>query len=400
MRERATKTAEWFRRALSSSGTERDTALLVIKSTLAATAAWWVAEHVIAAESPAFAPFSAVLTMNVTIHRSLWQAARYTGAVIAGVLLQAGVVLLIGPSLIAFVTVALLALTLGRWPALGEQRSQVATAAFFAFSAYLSAESTVGRATELGQIVLLVVVGCGFGLLVNLCVFPPLRYRGAEHGLRVLAQELSTLLGDLADGLETGDVDSERAARWCRLSDRAHHSLAAARSGMETAESSLALNPRKLLPSHRPHREFARYRRVLGAMERAVHQLSSLTRSLHRWRQEENTYSYSAALTAYARFAGTLRAMTDLLAELDADRLEEQSARLCELAGEAESALREVTASAREHDLPLADPSRPYGVLIVEAARLMEEFRLTADALTSRAGDDAAAQPVGDLTDR
>ncbi|MFX4292874.1 FUSC family protein [Streptomyces bohaiensis] len=395
MKHRAVRTADWFGRAVRSSGTERDTALLVVKSTLAATGAWWVAEHVIGAESPAFAPFSAVLTMNVTIHRSLWQAARYTGAVIAGVLLQAAVVLLTGPSLLAFAVVALLALTIGRWPALGEQRSQVATAAFFAFSAYLSAESTVGRATELGQIVLLVVVGCGFGLLVNLTVFPPLRYRGAEHGLRTLAQELTTLLRELADGLDSGDVDSERAERWCRLSDRADRSLAAARSGMETAESSMALNPRKLLPRHRPHREFVRYRRVLGALERTVHQLASLTRSLQRWRQEENTYSYSAALTAYGRFAAALGAMTELLTELDADRLAEQSARLCELSAAAEDALEGVTEAARAHDLPLADPSRPYGVLIVEAARLMEEFRLTADALTSRPGEAVPASADG-----
>ena len=36
---------------------------------------------------------------------------------------------------------------------------------------------------------------------------------------------------------------------------------------------------------------------------------------------------------------------------------------------------------AEQDGLPLADPARPYGVLVVEATRLMEEFQHTSDVL-------------------
>ncbi|WP_223775186.1 hypothetical protein [Streptomyces sp. 135] len=40
------------------------------KSALAATVAWWIAHDLLHAKSPAFAPFSAVLIMNVTVYQS------------------------------------------------------------------------------------------------------------------------------------------------------------------------------------------------------------------------------------------------------------------------------------------------------------------------------------------
>ncbi|MFJ9037244.1 aromatic acid exporter family protein [Streptomyces sp. NPDC102406] len=376
---------EWVARAWHTSGHERQTVLRIGKSGLAATLSWWVAHDLVHAGSPAFAPFSAVLTMNVTIHRSLWQTLRYVAAVVVGVAVQAAIGFAAGPDLFAFVVVALIALTLSQSPALGDQGPQVATAAFFAFSVYSTATTNVDRAMQLGQIVLLVLIGCGIGLLVNLVVAPPLRYRSAEEGLRVLAAEMETLLDDMADGLRSGDVGDERAERWRAAGERGQAAVDQARIGLRTAENSLPFNPRRLLPAHRHHLAFDRYRQVLGALERAVYQLASLTRSLGRWRETENTYTYAPAFEAYSDFALRLRDIAHVVAEIDSDTLTAQAEEMSEQAAVAQKALQAVLDAAREHRLPLADASRPYGVLVVEATRLMEEFQHTCDVLRDTA---------------
>ncbi|MBM7173790.1 hypothetical protein JQK87_36535 [Streptomyces sp. G44] len=374
-----------MRRAWASSGHERNTVLIILKSALAATVAWWIAHDLLHAKSPAFAPFSAVLIMNVTVYQSVWQAARYTGAVTVGVAVQAVLGFLIGPDLFVFPLVALIALTVGQWPVLGEQRSQVATAAFFAFSTYATASTPHQRAMDLGEIVVMVLIGCGLGVLVNMCIAPPLRYRGAEQGLRSLACEIESLLREMTEGLREQDISRERTEEWVAAGERAHRSVAQARAALETAQNSLSLNPRRFLPAHRKYLTFHRYRRVLDAMERAVYQLASLTRSLHQWRESEETYTYTPVLRAYADFAGSLQGIAGTLSRLDADALEEQAEEVCRRSASAQRALKAVLDAAQEHRLPLADPSRPYGVLIVEATRLMEEFQYTGDTLKTAA---------------
>ncbi|MGY0488487.1 FUSC family protein [Streptomyces sp. WG-D5] len=385
MLDRIRNFGQWWKRAWRSSGHERATVLFVVKCALAATLAWWVSHDLMNATSPAFAPFSAVLTMNATIYTSVWQSLRYTGAVTVGVAVQAAIGFTAGPDLFAFVVVALVALCVAQWPALGEQRSQVPTAAFFAFSTYASATSTGQSASQLGQIILLVVIGCGIGLVVNLCIAPPLRYRSAEHGLRILAAEIETLLDDMAEGLCTGGVDEDRAEEWRTAGGRLQNAVEQARSGLDMAENSVPLNPRRLLPAHRGYLGFGRYRDTLDALERAVYQLASLTRSLGRWRETDDTYTYAPVLEKYADFTRRLRDIAHVVAEIDSDTLDEQADEMCRLANTAQEARERIVESAREHELPLADSTRPYGVLVVEATRLMEEFQHTCDVLKATA---------------
>ncbi|MEU6390841.1 aromatic acid exporter family protein [Streptomyces sp. NPDC046939] len=355
-----------------------------MKSVVAATLAWWVSHDVVHATSPAFAPFSAVLTMHVTISRSIWQTLRYVAAVALGVAVQAAIGFSAGPDLFAFLLVAVVALTIGQVRTLGEQGPQVATAAFFAFSVYSQSTSNADRIKELSQIVLLVLIGCGIGLIVNLCVAPPLRYRSAEQGLHALAAEMETLLDDMADGLAHSDVSEERAERWRVAGERTQTAVGQARAGLSTAENSLPFNPRRLLPAHRDL-SFTRYREVLAAMERAAYQLASLTRSLARWREAEETYTYTPVLKAYGAFTARLRDLAHVIAELDSDTLGKQAEQMNEVAGRAQEALQDVLGAAAEHGLPLADANRPYGVLVVEATRLMEEFQHTCDVLRDTA---------------
>ncbi|MFE4610258.1 aromatic acid exporter family protein [Streptomyces niveus] len=295
------RAGQWLRRARDGAGDERRSLLLTAKSAVAATVAWMLAYYLLDARSPAFAPFSAVLLMHVTIYRSLAQAPRYVGAVTAGVLVQAGLVYLGGPDLFTFVLVALTALLIGRWPALGPQGTQVATAAFFAFSTYTAAGDERDTALQLGQIILLVVIGSVVALVVNAVIAPPLRYRGAEHGIHLLADAMTDILEDIAPVLAGGRADREHTSRWRSRAEGIGANIDQARAGLRTAEESLLYNPLRLFGGTRTrahtHATFHGCAAVLSALERALYQLASLTRTLDQWRQEEQVLGLRAPST-------------------------------------------------------------------------------------------------------
>ncbi|MFG2891214.1 aromatic acid exporter family protein [Streptomyces sp. NPDC048248] len=378
---RLARIGQWCGRALGSDGPERHTALLVSKSALAATISWVVADNLLNAQSPAFAPFSAVLIMQVTVYQSVVQSLRYVGAVAAGVAVQAALGFLAGPEVVTFALVTVAALVIGRWPALGAQRGQVATAAFFAFSTYASAAGNFEKLAQLGQIVLLVVIGSVVALAVNLAVFPPMRFRSAEFSIRTLAHALGDLLNDIHPALAAGEVEEERTEQWRTRAAQTGELITQARAGMRTAEESLYYNPRRLLRRHRERTGFENYGAVLDALERTLYQMASLTRSLDQWRDTETTYRYVAFLQSYATFLEAIADIARLLTTLDEDHLVDQTAELCRLADQAQQYRDQVATQAKDDGLPLADPTRPYGVLVVEATRLMEEFQHTSDVL-------------------
>ncbi|MFH8484676.1 aromatic acid exporter family protein [Streptomyces longisporoflavus] len=381
---------QWWLRARGTAGYERYTLLQVLKSTLAATLAWVVSYYLLDSPSPAFAPFSAVLIMQVTVYQSLLQSLRYLGAVAVGVAMVAALGFLSGPDLLTFVLVALAGLTIGRWPALGAQGPQVSTAAFFAFSTYASATSATDKVTQLGQIILLVLIGCTIGVVVNVTVAPPMRYRSAEYGIRSLSTALDDLVSDMYPALRDGELDEERLRQWHRRAEQTGGLITQAKDGFNTAQESLYFNPRRLLRRYRGKHSFEGYGAVLAALERSLYQVSSLTRSLHEWHEEEGSrYDDGAFLRGYADFLESVSKIAEVLGELDEDSLGEQARQLCRLADEARERCRRVSDGASRAGLPLADPARPYGVLVVEATRLMEEFQHCCDVLQRYADQDA-----------
>lgn len=382
----AARVGQWFRRA-GSDGHERHILTLIAKSTLAATVAWVLAHDVMAAKSPAFAPFSAVLIMQVTVYQSLLQALRYVGAVAVGVALQGVLGLLAGPHLLTFVLVALVALAIGRWRPLGSQGSQVATAAFFAFSTYIAATSNGERWSQLGQIILLVLVGCGTGVVVNLLVLPPMRYRSAEHGIHTLAHSLCNLVGDMYPALREGKVDRRRTRHWRQRATQLEPIARQAQSSVHTAWESTFYNPRRLLRRYRHRTSFAGYQAVVDALERVSHQVASMTRSIDRW-DESGRADHLDFTRAYGDFLSSLAHIAELLSQLDEEHLPDQSQGLCEAAAEAQKCRDRLEEDARSSSLPLSDPAEPYGILMAEATRLMDEFQHTCDVL--KHGVDAA----------
>lgn len=366
---------QWVGRAGADSH-ERHTLALIGKSALAATIAWVVAHDWMQAQSPAFAPFSAVLIMQVTVYQSVVQSLRYVGAVAAGVALQLLLGHLAGPGLVTFVLVALAAMLIGRWRHLGSQGSQVVTAAFFAFSTYVSASTGLERVTQLGQIILLVVIGCGAGLLVNLLIMPPLRYRSAEHGIHTLAHSLCDLISDVYPALREGMLDEERTSHWRQRAAQLGPMVAQAQSSVHTARESVYFNPRRMFRRHSHHTEFSGYQAIIDALERVTYQVGSMTRSLNQWHGNENPREFT---THYGDFLAAIAEIMQTFSEIEEDRLGEQARQLCSLAEEAQEKYHDL--ANYTDDLPLDDPSRPYGILLAEATRLMDEAQHTCDVL-------------------
>ncbi|MEV5599172.1 aromatic acid exporter family protein [Streptomyces sp. NPDC052496] len=381
---RVARARQWWTRAWGSAGHERHTLLLIGKSTLAATIAWVCSYNLLDAESPAFAPFSAVLIMQVTVYQSLLQSLRYVGAVATGVAVQAALGYLAGPDLLTFALVAVVALTIGRWPALGSQGTQVATAAFFAFSTYVQAPAGLGKITHLGQIILLVLIGCGVGVLVNVTLVPPLRYRSAEHGIHTLARALCDLVSDMYPAMREGEMEKERISHWRDRAEQTGGLISQAENGLRTARESLYYNPRNRLGRHRGRTNFEGYGAVLKALERTMYQVASLTRSLDQWRQDGGEQD-RRFLSRYADFLESVSRITQVLGQVNEDSLADQTGELCELTDQAQEYCRRVTEQAAQDGLPLTDPAYPYGVLVVEATRLMDEFQYTCSVLRRQA---------------
>lgn len=391
---------QWLRRALGDDSHERHTLLLIAKSTLAAVVSWVIAHDVMKAVSPAFAPFSAVLIMQVTVYRSALQALRYVGAVSTGVALQGVIGYLAGPDLLTFALVGLAAMAIGRWSALGSQGTQVATAAFFAFSTYVSATSDSERWSQLGQIVLLVLIGCGVGVLVNVLVLPPMRYRSAESGIHTLAHSLCNLVGDMYPALQEGVLEAERTEHWRRRASQLGPIADQAQSAVRTAWESTYYNPRRLLRRHRHHTTFSGYHAVIDALERVSYQLGSMARSLDQAEQAEqagqgdrddgidaatgdarDTEEHREFLRGYGDLLASLAHITDLFSKLDEERIADQAPELCSAAETAQQNRSRLEQDTEDSGLPVADPSAPYGILLAEAVRLMDELQHTCDVL-------------------
>lgn len=367
---------------------------MIGKSTIAATAAWFVANDLLGAEAPAFAPFAAVLVMQMTVYRSALHSLRFVGAVCAGVAIQVAIGFLAGPNVGAFAVVALIGLTIGRWPRLVPQGAQVATAAFFAFSVFVTAGGATERLTDLGMIIALVLIGCGIGLVVNLLVWPPpLRFRGGEYGVRTFACALHDLMSDIADtlsvaaddGLESGSTEA-----WRRRAGRLWPVMRQAQEAVRTARESQYFNPRRLLVRNGHWTSFADHENLIDALARMADQIGSLTRSLDRATDDAPEPARRDFLRRYADLLAHLADQAEILGSLDDDRLVEQTEELVSAAEDAERESGRLAEDAANGDLPLSDPTRPYGLLLIEASRLTEEFRHTADVLQAAAGQSVA----------
>lgn len=386
LRSRWRRMTSSISRGVGHPGPDRDALLTILKSVIAATAAWLIANDLLGAPSATFAPFTALLMVQATISQSLDQSVRYAGAMVFGVVLAGLLTPVFGAAAYTFAGLILVALIFGRWRKLGQQGPQVGVAALFAYSTFSQSGSSSTSYLQLASIAGLVVLGCGLGVITNLAIVPPMRYRSAEYGISSLSRSLCDLLTDVSEGL-SGVPDRDQAEAWQHRADQFPDTVAQARSTVEHAAETMRFNPRRLLL--RGSSSFEGHRTILNALERATEQLRSTTRGLtyaassdHPHEQQHDEFLVGLA-DVLAATAETARILGQLHSANDSERLHE----LDQAIEQARRSYSDLVDQVEGERLDSPDQWPIYGALQTDAHRLVEEFiqaRHSLDQLISR----------------
>lgn len=266
---------ETYQRVREQRGYERETAVLMLKSALAATLALAVGIPLDPNGSfVGFAPFSALLIVQPSVYGAIQQSWRYVAAVVAGVLFAGAGGLTVGLEIWSFALVVFAALVAGQVRLFGGQRKQVPVVAAFAL-----AGGSAGTVADLGQLLLMVGVGAVAALVTNLVLAPAIRFKDAENAVTDFAENMRYIAAGLTEELR-GEVDESKIDQWVRVSESLGGIARNAWDTVERQENRVRLNPRRLLTTTRMAAHLSGYRTWILALERASQNLDSITKGL------------------------------------------------------------------------------------------------------------------------
>lgn len=365
--------AEWLRRGVGRAyrrrGFERETAVLILKSALAATLAYVVAYLMGESTQIGFAPFTALLIVQPSVYGSILQSGRYVAAVFVGALLAGLTGLTVGPEIWAFALVVLVALVVGQSRFFGGQGTQIPVVAAFAL-----AGGTATNAEDLGSLLLMVCVGASSALLVNIALAPTIRFRDAENAVLDFADSLRSLTEEMAAGLREGE-DGLDLDHWTRAADGFDGTMRNALESVYRQKDRFRLNPRRLLSRKEMSVEqLENYRDWIYALSRASRHVQSLVRTLR------TTFRSSSRLPApdeafLKEFAPLLERASEVFQVVhDSEEPEHNAASedLCELVREA---LRELEAERERLQQVWSSRHWPvYSALLTDTERILEEI--------------------------
>lgn len=250
--------------------TEREPLLQLVKTALATTLAWVVADFLVPdGPPPVFAAIAAMLVVQPSLNQSLTKGVERSVGVIAGVVLASALAVMFGDSswVVLVAVVAALASAWGLRMTTGSA-NQVAISALLVLA---MGASTPGYATYR---ILETFIGAFIGIVVHLALVPPVALAPARRALGGLGEEIAAALERLAEALSSTQTWDElqelmaEARRLHRLRDFVDEAL-------DHAEDSLALNPRS-----RHHREdLAAMRDSVQDLRLIVTQVLGMTRA-------------------------------------------------------------------------------------------------------------------------
>jgi hypothetical protein len=333
--------------------------LRVVKTGLACALAWLLAESLLADPLPVLAPLAALLTVQVTIYRSVTVGLQRAAAVVAGVLLALLAARVLGLHAWSIGVVVSAALILGQLLRLGPQAVQVPVSALLVLA--LGAQSNLYPRDRVVETLL----GGAVAVVVNLVVVPPLYTRSADQELAGLADAIAGLLEDVAAGLAEA-WDSARARGWLQRARRLHERIDQTRETLTQAEESVRYNPRRAVGGA----ETAHFRAALTALEHSSFQTRGIGRALADLAATDPQGAAGLSplfAELLAAVAAAMRAYADAL-HGDAGGLE-QLRRALEVARERQhEAVAALSADAGSVAWSL------HGSLLADAARLLREM--------------------------
>ncbi|SLM99285.1 FUSC family protein [Brevibacterium yomogidense] len=250
--------------------------LQILKSVVAATAAWWLAVVVLESSMPFLAPWVALLTVYPTVYQSLKRGAQTTIASWAGVGVSFLIGQFLGVEVWTFALAILVGLAASRIPGIRNEGVAIATTAVFVLS-----DGFTEQQPMLFDRIIEVAVGAAVGLLVNLLLIPPLRDRQAARYVDHINRRMGRVFVMMADELEsswTTDDEDE----WSREIESMGEDLRSAWQSVRTAQESRRANPRlrRRLQRVQGKPDQADYGEILQRVDEGISHQRHLVRTL------------------------------------------------------------------------------------------------------------------------
>jgi uncharacterized membrane protein YccC len=353
------------RAAVRAPGPERTEALLLVKAVVAAVIAWQLAVHVMDSPTPFYAPMAALLVVDRTIVRSLWQSVERIVAVVVGMSIAWLVGSTLGVTWWSVVLVMLVAMLIGRWDRLGDHGIQVP------IMVLLSLITVKWDDIDFTYLTIVeTVLGGAVGVAVNAVVLAPMHLTEPRRAVTDLTDRVRGLLEDMAGGVRAG-WDGGTAREWHHRATRIGEAVPAVLEAIETGRESTRLNPRHRL---RPVRiDWDGYAATAEAVQRTQWPVAGIARTLADAADDAQWQAAPSEdwLTGYAEVLEHLGAAGALFGvhRDDAERQVEDHL------DAAERALDDLGRQVRETTLSDPEAWPAYGALVLEARRLAAEVR-------------------------
>ncbi|MFF6833816.1 MULTISPECIES: aromatic acid exporter family protein [unclassified Streptomyces] len=371
--------------AVRGPGEARDGLLLQAKGAAAATVAWSLSSWLLPTNVTAFAPFTALLALQATVYRSMWDSAQYLAAMAIGTAVAAGFGSTVGVHAWTLCVLVFVALAAARLHLLGGQGAQVPVVALFAFA------GGGGRIDYIGPLVASAAIGVCCGLAAHFAFAPSPHTDTARRRVEELAARTHTLLRDLArTAAAKTDGEGAREEDWPRRCEELAARAAHARTVLEREQENTRLNPRR--PWNSAQASLRRCHETIGMVERIGTHVRSVARALtYEPRRPSGgpRRSFEASVSAdfAASYAELLHATAETLESLAPPQGPGDPARLHRGLEEAERRYEEVAAATARADRPGREGEwSVHGTVLVEAARILEEIKHTADLAADTRG--------------
>lgn len=353
------------RAAVRAPGPERTDALLLVKAAVAAVIAWQLAVRLMDSPTPFYAPLAALLVVDRTIVRSVWQSVERIVAVVVGMSVAWVAGTYLGVTWWSMTLVMLVALLIGRWDRLGEHGIQVPIMVLLSLVTVKWADVDFTYLT-----IVETVLGGAVGVAVNAVVLAPMHLTEPRRAVRDLTERVRGLLEDMAEGVRDG-WDGDTAREWHSRATRIGEAVPEVLEAIETGRESTRFNPRHRL---RPARiDWDGYAATAEAVQRTQWPVAGIARTLAdaaddaRWQAAPS----EDWLTSYAAVLERLGAAGALFG-IHTDRAERE---VEEHLDAAERSLDDLGRQVRETTLEDPEAWPAYGALVLEAKRLVGEVR-------------------------
>ncbi|MBB1054531.1 MAG: aromatic acid exporter family protein [Dietzia sp.] len=277
--------------------------LQIVKSVIAATAAWWLSAHVLDSPLPFLAPWTALLTVHATVHRSLSRGVQTTVASAIGVGLSFLIGFYLGVNVWTFALAMFVGLAGARITWIRDEGVAIATTAVFVLSSGFSDQQPL-----LLDRIIEVAVGVGIGVLVNLLIIPPMRDQQAASHADLIDRRIGDILINMSDEFSTS-WETDAADAWRREIESVSDEVETAWGTVHFARESRRSNPRlarQRLGRGQPAGEGVDYEEVLGRVDEAVSHMRHLIRTLHEATYAEGPWDerFRSEWASIARDAG------------------------------------------------------------------------------------------------